>query len=299
MNADDRSSRAGLLMNSRSRHADQAQASIIEALRASGLHLVQALRVTHPKKLAKAAESLLDQGIGRLIVGGGDGSISTVAPLVAARSVRLGVLPLGTANDFARTLNIPADLDAAAQVAAGDHVEPVDLARANDVVFLNVASIGMSVEAMHKLSPGMKRALGPIAYVVAGARAFFGHQLFKFRMKGWDDQQGSAHQVVVANGRFYGGGVLVAQDSTLDDGKLTAYCLGCRGRWELLRTIALQKMQFQIERPGDAYVRATTLRVETWPSLPVNLDGEIRTRTPVEFSVEEKALSVLVPPPTD
>ena len=109
------------------------------------------------------------------------------------------------------------------------------------------------------------------------------------------DREGLAHQVVVANGRFYGGGVLVAQDSTLDDGALTAYALGTRGRWELLRTVFLQKLQIGLERPGDAYVRSRTLRVETDPPLPVNLDGEIRMTTPVEFSVEEGALRVLVP----
>lgn len=286
--------RAGLLINARSRLGHRAEKAAAEALRRHGLELVRTMRITRPKRLARAAETLLDLEIDRLIVGGGDGTLSTVAPRAAERKIVLGVLPLGTANDFARTLNIPADLDRAAEIAAGDRIEAVDLARANGAYFLNVASVGMAVETARGVSSGLKRRIGPLAYAWAGAKAFFRHDLFRFKMNADEEFSGTAHQVVVANGRFYGGGVLVAQDSTLDDGALTAYCLGTRGRWELLRTVALLKMRFPLDKPGDAYVRARSLRLETWPSLPVNLDGEIRTRTPVEFSVEEKALLVTV-----
>ena len=289
--------RAGLLVNARSRLGLRAEDAAADALRRGGLELVRSVRVAHPKHLAQEADKLLALGLDRLIVGGGDGTISTVAPRLARRGPALGVLPLGTANDFARTLQIPSKLEDAAEIAAGGHTLDVDLARANDAFFLNVASIGMSVAAMNLLSPAMKKHLGPIAYMVAAARAFFGHDIFRFRLQGVDVHEGMAHQVVVANGRFYGGGVLVAQDSSLDDGALTAYCLGTRGRWELLRTVALMKMRVPLDQPGDAYVRTNSLRVETWPSLPVNLDGEIRTQTPVEFTVEAKALRVLVPKP--
>lgn len=287
--------RAGLLINAHARLGHRAEAVAIAALRRHGLELARSVLVSRPSRLRQVADSLLDLDLDRLIVGGGDGTLGLLAPRVAERKVVLGVLPMGTANDFARTLGIPADLNRAAEVAAGDAIDEVDLALANGKYFLNVASVGMSVAAVGSLSPDLKRRFGPLAYAWAGALAFFGHTVFRFRLRSDDDREGTAHQVVVANGRFYGGGVLVAEDSTLDDGALTAYCLGTRGRWELLRTVALQKMRVPIGRPGDAYVKARTLCVETWPNLPVNLDGEIRTTTPVEFSVEEKALKVLVP----
>ncbi len=283
-----------MLLNARSRLGRRAEHAAAEALRRNGLDLVRTIRVSRPRHLVRSAETLLDLGLDRLIVGGGDGTISTVAPRVAERRCALGVLPLGTANDFARTLQIPSSLEKAAEVAAGDAIDAVDLARANDAYFLNVASVGLSVEATRILSPRLKRGLGPIAYAVAGARALWNHELFRFRLDSGEVVEGLAHQVVVANGRFFGGGVLVAQESTLDDGALTAYCLGSRGRWEMLRTFFLLKMRVPLDKPGDAYVRAQSLRLETTPGLPVNLDGEIRTHTPVEFTVEEKALRVLV-----
>jgi diacylglycerol kinase (ATP) len=288
--------RTALLINARSRLGLRAERQVAEALRRRGLALGQVARVRRPGRLSRVVSTLLDRGIDRLIVGGGDGTLSTVAPLLARRECLLGVLPLGTANDFARTLGIPTTLAEAAAVAAGSHARAVDLARANDAYFLNVASIGMSVAALDALSPWLKRRLGPAAYAVAGARAFFRHPTFHARLRCGDAEfAGEAHQVVVANGRFYGGGVLVARRSTLDDGALHAYALGTRGRWELLRTLALLKLHVPLDHPGDFFFEARALRVEAHPTRPVNLDGEIRTQTPVEFAVVEGALRVLTP----
>src|SRR5439155_8718625 len=109
---------------------------------------------------------------------------------------------------------IPTDLDASADVIAGGNVRLVDLARANDAYFLNVASIGMSVSATTELSPEAKRRLGSIAYLYAGALAFAHHLTFRVRVRnGPDSVETSAHQIVVGNGRFYGGGVMVTMIS--------------------------------------------------------------------------------------
>lgn len=287
-----------LLINARSRSGRRATRAVAEALGCHGIELDRVIRVGRPSRLARRAAMLLEQAadLHRLIVGGGDGTISTIAPLLAGRETLLGVIPLGTANDFARTLGIPDDPIAAAAIAAGDHVQSVDLAQANDAYFLNVASIGMSVALTTSLSPNLKRWLGPAAYAVAGTRAFAAHPTFRARLCSPGGQnEATVHQVVVANGRYYGGGVLVGRDSTLDDGSLLAYTLGARSRWALLRTIALQKFRVPLDRPGDVDLRTTTLRVETWPPRPVNLDGEIRTRTPVTFRVVPGALRVLAP----
>ena len=141
--------RAGLLINAQSRLGLRAESVAAEALEPSRPRSWSDPSAWHaPRHLAQEADELLGLNLDRLIVGGGDGTISTVAPRLAGRGTALGVLPLGTANDFARTLQIPSNLEAAAEVAAGDHVVEVDLARANDAYFLNVASIGMSVSAM-------------------------------------------------------------------------------------------------------------------------------------------------------
>ena len=292
-------SATGLLINPRARRGRRADAALARRLESLGLDVRHVSLVGNPRRIADVVGRWLDAGVRRVIVGGGDGTIGAVAARIAMAGVdgtRLGVIPLGTANDFARTLGIPDDLDAACAIAAGDHVAAIDLGRANDAYFLNVASVGLSVAATAALSPRLKRWLGPGAYMVAGARAFLRHPTFRVRIEAGDDRlEGRAHQFVVGNGRFYGGGVLVSRLSTLDDGLLAAYALGAGGRWELLHTVAMLRLRVPIERPGDLFVSAPTLRVETDPPLVVNLDGEIRTKTPVVFSVVPGALRVLVP----
>ena len=291
--------RTALLINARARLGHRAEAAVVDALRGAGLHLDRMVRVRRPANLARVVDELLahERGLDRLIVGGGDGTLSTVAPRLAGRETLLGVIPLGTANDFARTLGIPMQPGPAAAVAAGWEVRAIDMARANDAYFLNVASVGLSVAMTTELSSRLKRWLGPAAYAVAGARALVRHPTFRALIEAPDGTvaEESVHQVVVANGRFYGGGVLVAHRSTLDDGTLAAYTLGRRGRWQLLRTIALLRFRVPLDRPGDSFTSTAALRVQTFPSLPVNLDGEIRTRTPVDFAVVPRALRVLVP----
>jgi diacylglycerol kinase (ATP) len=287
----------GLLVNRRARLGSGPKRLTQAALENLGIKLEAIAWVKRPSGLLKAVDALLERGVDRLIVGGGDGTLSTVAARLAHRPITLGILPLGTANDFARTLGIPSNLEAAAAVIAAGTVRLVDLGRANEAYFLNVASLGMSVSATSQLSPWIKRKLGSFAYLYAGARAFTLDPTFRIRVQnGPDSVETFAHQLVVGNGRFYGGGVLVSRQSSLEDGMLHAYALGTRGRWDLLRTIALLRMGVPIDRPGDCFLQTPSLQVETWPVLAVNCDGEIRTRTPVKFAVEPKALRVFAPP---
>ena len=225
----------GLLINRGARRGRQVDALVLEALARHGIRPGPIVRVRRPRGLGRAADTLLAMGVTRLIVGGGDGTLGAVGSRMAHRGATLGVMPLGTANDFARTLAIPGDLDEAARIIARGQVRRVDLGRANDAHFLNVASLGMSAAATSELSPGMKRTLGPFAYLYAGARAFTRCPSFRVRVRnGPDSVETDAHQLVVGNGRFYGGGVLVARQSSLEDGMLHAYALGTQGRWHLL-----------------------------------------------------------------
>lgn len=291
--------RVGLLINARSRLGGGAESAVIAALAQRGQTLDRVVHISSPRRLVRTVDALLDQGFGRLIVGGGDGTISTVAARLALREVDLGVIPLGTANDFARTLGIPSELSVSAAVAAGGHVRQIDLGRANDVYFVNVASVGMSVALTAGLSPRLKRWLGASAYLVAGALAFVRHPTFRARLDSpGGSTEGNVHQVIVGNGRFFGGGVLVADGSELDDGTLAIYTLGGRSRWQLLRTVALLRFQVPLHRPGDVFLQTPTALLQTQPQgKRVNLDGELRTTTPVTFTVVPKALRVLTPPP--
>lgn len=231
-----------------------------------------------------------------IVVCGGDGSLNTVAPALLKAGRPLGIVPTGTANDLARTLDIPPGIDAATTIIATGRQRQIDLGMANDRPFFNVASIGMSVELAHELTPDLKRRFGRLGYALAALRVLVRAKPFRCTIE-VDGVRVHALslQVAVGNGRFYGSGNVVAWDATIDDGKFHAYSLEFVRAWK----IALMLGSFRRgEHGARADVRAMTgtrITINTRRPRSVNADGEIVTKTPTVFRILPKALTVMVP----
>ena len=243
---------------------------------------------------------VLDDGYRFLILGGGDGSVSSVVDFLAGRDAVLGLLPLGTANDFARTLAIPEDIEGACRTIAGGKIVDVDLGLAGDNFYVNVASVGLGVEATRALSPWLKKSTGPLAYPVAAVRAFLRHEPFSARLSfpEGDHETVEYHrllQVAVGNGRFYGGGMIVAPKSGIDDRTLDIYAIDLGRQRNLIGIARYLKSGDFINIEGVHHFRTSRVRLETTPNLQINIDGEVVSRTPQDFSVAQNALDVLVP----
>lgn len=236
-----------------------------------------------------------------LVVGGGDGTIGCAADLVAGTRTVLGVLPLGTANDFARTLELPGDLVGAVRTLAEGKVVDVDLGRVDGAAYLNVASLGLSVAVTQRLTPGLKRRLGPVAYPVATLLAYRRHSGFSARLEFPDGDHAPLElhdllQVAVGNGVHYGGGNTVSPTASVDDHLLDVYAV-VRGRLVDHVSIArfLRSGDF-VEHENVHHVTTRSVRVVTDEPMAVNLDGELAARTPATFRVQRNAVHVLVPP---
>src|SRR5919199_699736 len=175
---------AALIVNTRSRSGERVYFEAIDRLEEMGVRLGATYPVRDPVRLPETVREVLHEGSGHrlLILGGGDGSVSSVVDFLAHRDVVLGLLPLGTANDFARTLGLPADSEKACKTIAGGKVVDVDLGLAGDSYYVNVASVGLGVEATQALSPWLKKGAGPLAYPVAAVRAFLSHKPFSARL---------------------------------------------------------------------------------------------------------------------
>jgi YegS/Rv2252/BmrU family lipid kinase len=259
--------------------------------------------VRDPVRLPETVRDVLDDGseYRLLILGGGDGSVSSVVDFLAHHHVVLGLLPLGTANDFARTLGIPSDIEGACQTIAAGKMVDVDLGLAGDNYYVNVASVGLGVEATRALSPWMKKSVGPLAYPAAAIKAFLNHKPFSARLTFPDgDHEPVEHerllQVAVGNGRFYGGGMVVAPESGIDDRSLDVYAIELGRHRDLIGVARYLKSGDIIRSESVGHYQTERVRLETEPDLAVNIDGEVVTRTPQDFSVVRNALKVLVPP---
>ena len=292
--------RAALVVNTRSRTGERAFFRAIDRLQELGVSLGVTYAIRDPARLTETVREVVEDGHRFLILGGGDGSVSSVVDFLADRDAVLGLLPLGTANDFARTLEIPDDVEGACQTIAGGKVVDVDLGLAGDNFFVNVASVGLSVGATRALSPWLKRSTGPLAYPLAAMRAFFKHEPFSARLTFPDGDREPVEydrllQIAVGNGRFYGGGMIVGLESGIDDKTLDVYAVDLGRHRDLFGAARYLKSGDFIKTDGVHNFRTTRVRLETDPELQINIDGEVVTRTPQDFSVAQNALNVLVP----
>lgn len=292
--------RAALVVNASSRTGNAAYERARERLTDLGLPLAECYPVTDPTRLTEVVEHVAADGCDLVIVGGGDGTLSTAVDPLLQHGAVLGVLPLGTANDLARTLQLPTDVDAACEAIANGKVVDIDLGRVGDNYFVNLASIGLSVGVSRMLTPGLKRRLGPLAYSVATLRAYRAHEPFSASLEFPDGDHEPRRlegllQLAVGNGRHYGGGNTVSPTAGIDDHLLDLYAVRA-GRFR--DHVAMARMLRDGSFVGHDDVLHLTTRhvtVHTEPELPVNVDGEVVATTPQPITVHRNALEVVVP----
>jgi len=231
-----------------------------------------------------------------VLVAGGDGTLSGAAPALIEAGKPLGVLPLGTANDLARTLKLPLDPVRAADVVVAGRTRRIDLGTANGHPFFNVASIGLAADMADALETREKRALGRFAYATAAARVLLRARQFHAHVEVGDcTLHTHSYQIAVGNGRYHGGGVAVREDAQIDDGKLMLYSLepGSLLKVALLAPLFRRGQHVRWQEVRTATGAAMTIRTDR--PMPVNLDGDLVTETPLELRLLPKAITVFAP----
>lgn len=294
------SARVVLVVNAGSRRGRGALEQSRRLLTDSGFREVEAHAVSSGQALVTTLNQVVATKPDLLVVGGGDGTVGCAAARIAGTDIVLGVLPLGTANDFARTLELPMDPAAAVQEMLDGKVVDVDCGRANDRTFLNVASFGLSVDVTQMLTPRLKRRLGPVAYPVATLRSYRRRRPFTARLEFPENDHAPIDlddilQVAVGNGRHYGGGQTISPTASLDDDTLDVYAIV---RGHLLDHVSIARLLKDgtlIEHEQVHHVTTRAVRIVTGEPMPVNLDGEIAASTPVSFGLDRNALHVAVP----
>lgn len=292
--------RAALVVNTRSRSGERAFEHARDRLRGLGVRVEAEYDLHDPARLPETVREAADE-YEMVILGGGDGTVSSSVDFLAGRETVLGLLPLGTANDFARTLGVPTDLDRACETIASGKLVDIDLGLAGDNYYVNLASVGLSAGVTRALTSRLKRVAGSAAYPLAAIKAFLKHEPFRARLTFPDgDHEPIEHerllQVAVGNGRFYGGGMVVSPSSGIDDSTLDVYAIRLGRHRDLLGVARYLKSGNFVRGESVSHYETSRVLVETEPHLPVNVDGELVAQTPQEFSVARNALHVMVPP---
>ncbi|MCI0999770.1 lipid kinase [Ochrobactrum sp. C6C9] len=231
-----------------------------------------------------------------VVIGGGDGSLNAAAKGLMETRMPLAILPLGTANDFARTVGIPADPVEAARQIATYKVHPIDLGEVNGHLYFNVASIGFSAELAQQLSADAKNKWGKLGYGIVAARILMRSELFTAYLEhDGITEKIKTLQVSVGNGKFYGGGMAVEKDAAIDDGKLDFYSLEVDHWWHLLRLLPSLRRGTQSKWNDVRAFPTTEVIIRTKKPRAVNTDGELSTWTPAHFKLHRQAINALIP----
>jgi diacylglycerol kinase (ATP) len=236
-----------------------------------------------------------------IVVVGGDGTMNEVVNGLAGTGAEVAVLPNGTGQDFGRTHGIPTRFDDAVRVALSGRSREIDAGRAvfadeSSRIFANVGSVGMS-GAVARRANSMSKALGGrTTFYYALTREFIAWKNTEVTVT-FDEgeRRGRMHDVIVANGRWHGGGMKLAPDAEPDDGLFDVVLIGDVTKLDFITTSPKLYSGGHVGHPRVDVLRSATLRVDAGAQLPVELDGEVAGTTPVRFEVVPAALRLRVP----
>ncbi len=286
--------RALLLVNRQARQGEKSLPEAIRCLEESGFVLIQETT----QKPQDLGEIILryQQEVDLVIIGGGDGTLNAAVDALVETRLPLGILPLGTANDLARTLRIPNSIPEACKVIAKGEIARIDLGVVNGKHFFNVASLGLSVQITQKLTKKTKQRWGIFAYAVTALQVIWESRPFnaEIRINGQSIRVKTV-QIAIGNGRYYGGGMAVVHDAMIDDQRLDLYSLEIRHWWQIIPILPAMRQGRHINWSGVRSLSGEEIEVYTRKPRPINTDGEITTYTPAHFRVIPKSLAVLVP----
>lgn len=286
--------RALLLINRQSRQGEANAQTARDALEALDVDVLLG-DFEKPDDVISEIDEYADD-VDVIVLGGGDGTLNLAAGAVMRADKPMAVLPLGTANDFARTLLIPTEIQAACRNVVEGVTHRVDLGQCNEVYFVNVASIGLAVRACEYRSDAAKKWLGALGYASNVFSAFRDTDPFEAEVRCGDERhQLHSIQLAVGNGRYFGGGLAVTSDAALDDGRLDLYSLKPASLAKLVRMLPSLVRGPDKSVQGVQLLEGTEFHVSTGRPMPINTDGEILTETPATFRVLPGALAVKVP----
>ncbi|HEV3147127.1 MAG TPA: diacylglycerol kinase family protein [Chthoniobacterales bacterium] len=262
------------------------------------------LHLTHKSGDAETfARKAIRAGCDYVIAAGGDGTLNEVVNGIAsprrAREICVGVVPLGTGNDFARSLGLPATLEENIDILRSRQTAPVDLVRVRSDrtrYFVNVSTGGFSGLVNEKLTPKIKRAWGPLAYVRSAAAAL--PDLHAYRttivLDGMERLSIDLYNVIIANGRFVAAGLPIAPNADPSDGLLDLVLIPKLPKPEMALLATEMVLGKHLSSNALIFRRAKKISVRSRPGMWFNVDGEAVGNEPAVFQVVRRALNFVV-----
>nr|WP_087573405.1 diacylglycerol kinase family protein [Sphingomonas sp. CDS-1] len=286
---------AVLIVNVHSRRGEALFKDAKTLLEQAGLRLIAAHAVKEPDRLQETVGQAVAKGAPMVIVGGGDGSLSGTVDELVGKDCVFGVLPLGTANSFARTLGIPLDLEGAVAVIAGGRRRRIDLGMIDQDYFVNAASLGLSPKIGETVPHRLKRYLGRIGYLLWAVKCSINFRAFRLALDdGTNQRRMWSTEVRILNGPYHGG-VELSDQADVDTGEIVIQAVVGRSHARLAWDWYAKFFKLRDRDTHTEEFRGKSFRVETVPPQRISIDGEVLAKTPVTVKIAAGAVDVAVP----
>ena len=287
---------AALVVNTRSRTGQRAFAQARELLRDLP-YPVDAHAVERPQDLCDVVARALAKKPDLLILGGGDGTVSGLVDQMVGHGVVLGVLPLGTANSFARTLGIPLDVAGAVGVIREGHRRRIDLGMIDGDYYANCAAMGLSPKIAETVPHNLKKLLGRVGYLGWAAWQFVRFRPFTLIVgEGAAAERLHVVEVRISNGPYHGGTELV-ESAEVDSGEIVVQAVLGHVKRRLVKNWVASVLRLDARHEDVREFHGRSIRLATEPRLPISIDGEVLARTPVTARIAAGVIEVMAPPP--
>ena len=286
---------AVLIVNAMSRSGADAFEEVRDKIIAAGIDLIDAHAIDDPGQMEPAIRTAIERAP-MVIIGGGDGSLSSNVDFFVGHDTVFAFVPLGTANSFAGTLGIPKDIDGAIDVFVNGTRKWIDLGRIDDDYFVNAAAIGLSPMIAQTVPHNLKRYLGMVGYLIWALWCAFRFRPFKIIIQ---DETGRtekfwATEARIANGTHHGGVELV-ESQEIDSGEIVIQAVTGRSIWGLAWSWFATILKLRARHGTTREFRGTSMMLDTRPHLKISIDGEIAAKTPVTVSVARHVIEVAAP----
>ncbi|WJY27410.1 MULTISPECIES: diacylglycerol kinase [Sporosarcina] len=245
-----------------------------------------------------AAAAAVERGFDLIIAAGGDGTLNEVVAGISGYDNRppIGLIPMGTTNDFARALRIPRDIDKALDIILEDKKIPVDVGKMNDRFFINIAGGGRMTELTYEVPSRLKTMLGQLAYYLKGIEMLPSIHASRVKIEYdgevFDDE---AMLFLVGLTNSVGGFEKLAPESSINDGKFTVLILKKCNIAEFIRVVTLAVRGEHLNDPLVISRKAQSVKVTSEEEVLINLDGEYGGKTPAVFENLSCHIEMCVP----
>lgn len=246
----------------------------------------------------EAAKRAVENGFDLIVAAGGDGTLNEVVAGVSLYDKRpkLGLIPMGTTNDFARALHIPRDIQQAINIITAGQSVPVDVGRVNDTFFINIAGGGRITELTYEVPSRLKTVLGQLAYYLKGIEMLPSIRATKLRIE-FDDEvfEEEAMMFLIGLTNSVGGFEKLAPDASINDGQFTLLILKKVNMAEFIRLATLAIRGEHLNDPHVIYRKASKIRVLSEETVSLNLDGEYGGTLPAVFENWARHIEIMAP----